>query len=216
MDNKIENLEARTEFVKGLSQKWKKIITEKGHLNGDEGIYNYSFLVDRNKDPDSKVTGDNIFSTLLPKGEDIFYHINHVLKHDFKPTEEDEQWIVIDVSPEDPFRPNIARYTDKVAFDQATPYSVKSITLGISDKGRAYQYEGWKNIQPPLEPGERIGPGFGIHLKESPQGILDTMEYPPGSVHYSSTIVPMSVGNLERIQLLIDPAISFEKAPYQG
>ncbi|MEX2028579.1 MAG: hypothetical protein WD988_03745 [Candidatus Curtissbacteria bacterium] len=201
----LEQFELENEAVKQVFDTWDQIIMEKGLIFGpkDEPLEaTYLF--------GSEITNQRY--SLYP-AEKIFIekHSSPPIKDPrFKPTDE-ETWILIEISPENPYSSILGKHTSQIARLGAIDYTEGSsatktvdyyalaLIVGISSKGRSFQSHDWREVETPETASE--GKNLYPYIKKQPgQKSAVFLDEEPG--HEIETIEPLSDSALERIGTL--------------
>lgn len=123
-----------TQLIKSQYDFWQKFLETKGGTPfwGTE-IYNRiaGIGIDRTEDPDSIFTADEI-SVMALSGK-LEEHYETIKDQGFQETLEKEKWIVIEITPKDPYR-------SKIIADPVNPlFATNVLVVCISNQGRAFE-----------------------------------------------------------------------------
>ncbi|GEM_PF-6664155 len=199
-------LDVEDEQVSRMFDTWNRIVEEKGQMLPEE---------------DRPLEGTFLFGNDIKNQRFARYPAERVLveKHTKNPPvsdpnftkKPDEGWIIIEITPDNPYSPLVGRHTSTVgrlgALDYSEPstekktidYYTQALIVGISDRGRSFQSHDWREIETPAT--SQVGRSSYPYIKKQP-GRSSEVYLPEEPEKRIETIEPLSSPTFERITFL--------------
>lgn len=163
---KVISEEQQREILKQEFTTWLQILKEhgiEGETTSSGWELDYSFAIDRENDELSKFTTDEVEIVLLEANETLEGVIFKKGVSSPIKTQEAERWIMIDITPKNPYDSEVGVYTYENYGDY---YYTERLNIFLSSMGRAYERTDWWGTD---EPSTKRPPVHGLsYLKQTP------------------------------------------------
>jgi hypothetical protein len=176
---------------------WNKILEEKGLVVEEKGlVVEEEGQIERHYIFDHKIK--NQTSSHYPNERVVITKDTQppITDPEFK-KQKGETWIILEITPNDPYSPDVAKETGMVKGRKTVDYYTQALTAGISNKGRSFQSHNWREIYSPETTSSATS--YLPHIKKVIKNRTVFLDPPE---HTIKTIKPLSGGNFERLGIL--------------